>query len=89
MPLSVDDLREHVSYSAWASQRLVHAASEDRIELAVGGHLDLDVGVVVVLGCELDEPLLDLRRTHATDLDLAEHSSSGALLATSLTVSVL
>jgi uncharacterized damage-inducible protein DinB len=28
MPLSVEDLREHVSYSAWASQRLVHAASE-------------------------------------------------------------
>jgi hypothetical protein len=28
MPLSVEDLRGHVSYSAWASQRLVHAASE-------------------------------------------------------------
>ena len=28
MPLSVEDLRDHVSYSAWASQRLVHAASE-------------------------------------------------------------
>jgi uncharacterized damage-inducible protein DinB len=28
MPLSVEDLREHVNYSAWASQRLVHAASE-------------------------------------------------------------
>lgn len=28
MPLSVDDLRQHVAYSAWASQRLVHAASE-------------------------------------------------------------
>ena len=28
MPLSVDDLREHVIYSAWASQRLVHAAAE-------------------------------------------------------------
>jgi uncharacterized damage-inducible protein DinB len=28
MPLSVEDLRDHVGYSAWASQRLVHAASE-------------------------------------------------------------
>jgi uncharacterized damage-inducible protein DinB len=28
MPLSVDDLREHLAYSAWASERLVHAASE-------------------------------------------------------------
>ncbi|MEO8597843.1 MAG: DinB family protein [Candidatus Solibacter sp.] len=28
MPLSVADLREHFSYSAWASQRLVHAAAE-------------------------------------------------------------
>ena len=28
MPLSVEDLREHLAYSAWASQRLVHAASE-------------------------------------------------------------
>ena len=28
MPLSVDDLREHLAYSAWASQRLVQAASE-------------------------------------------------------------
>ena len=28
MPLSVEDLRDHVSYSAWASRRLVHAASE-------------------------------------------------------------
>src|SRR5260370_34908901 len=28
MPFSVEDLREHLAYSAWASQRLVHAASE-------------------------------------------------------------
>jgi uncharacterized damage-inducible protein DinB len=28
MPLSVKDLREHLCYSAWASQRLVHAVSE-------------------------------------------------------------
>jgi uncharacterized damage-inducible protein DinB len=28
MPLSVEDLREHLAYSAWASQRLVQAASE-------------------------------------------------------------
>ena len=28
MPLSVEDLRDHLAYSAWASQRLVHAASE-------------------------------------------------------------
>ena len=28
MPLSVEDLRNHLRYSAWASQRLVHAASE-------------------------------------------------------------
>jgi uncharacterized damage-inducible protein DinB len=28
MPLSVENLREHLAYSAWASQRLVHAASE-------------------------------------------------------------
>ena len=28
MPLSVEDLREHFAYSAWASHRLVHAASE-------------------------------------------------------------
>ena len=28
MPLSVDDLREHLAYSVWASQRLVQAASE-------------------------------------------------------------
>jgi uncharacterized damage-inducible protein DinB len=28
MPLPVQDLREHLTYSAWASQRLVHAASE-------------------------------------------------------------
>jgi uncharacterized damage-inducible protein DinB len=28
MPLSVEDLRDHIKYSAWASQRLVHAASE-------------------------------------------------------------
>jgi uncharacterized damage-inducible protein DinB len=28
MPLSVEDLREHIAYSAWASQRLVDAASE-------------------------------------------------------------
>ena len=28
MPLSVEDLREHIAYSAWASQRLVHAASQ-------------------------------------------------------------
>jgi uncharacterized damage-inducible protein DinB len=28
MPLSVADLREHLAYSAWASQRLVLAASE-------------------------------------------------------------
>ncbi len=28
MALSVEDLRQHLQYSAWASQRLVHAASE-------------------------------------------------------------
>jgi uncharacterized damage-inducible protein DinB len=28
MSLSVEDLREHFAYSAWASRRLVHAASE-------------------------------------------------------------
>jgi uncharacterized damage-inducible protein DinB len=28
MPLSVQDLREHLAYSAWASQRLVHATSQ-------------------------------------------------------------
>ena len=28
MPLSVDDLREHLAYSAWASRHLVQAASE-------------------------------------------------------------
>ena len=28
MPLSVEDLREHLAYSAWASQRLLDAASE-------------------------------------------------------------
>ena len=28
MPLSVEDLRDHLAYSAWASQRLVHAASQ-------------------------------------------------------------
>ena len=28
MPLSVEDLRDHLAYSAWASQRLVQAASE-------------------------------------------------------------
>jgi len=28
MSLSVEDLLEHLAYSAWASQRLVHAASE-------------------------------------------------------------
>jgi uncharacterized damage-inducible protein DinB len=28
MPLSVEDLKEHLAYSAWASQRLVHAVSE-------------------------------------------------------------
>jgi uncharacterized damage-inducible protein DinB len=28
MPLPVEDLRDHLTYSAWASQRLVHAASE-------------------------------------------------------------
>ena len=28
MPLSVEDLREHLAYSAWASERLVQAASE-------------------------------------------------------------
>jgi uncharacterized damage-inducible protein DinB len=28
MPLSVEDLREHLAYSAWASQRLVQAAAE-------------------------------------------------------------
>jgi uncharacterized damage-inducible protein DinB len=28
MSLSVEDLREHLAYSAWASRRLVHAASE-------------------------------------------------------------
>src|SRR3954447_14507099 len=27
MPLSIAELREHMAYSAWASQRLVHAAS--------------------------------------------------------------
>ena len=28
MPLSVEELRDHLAYSAWASQRLVQAASE-------------------------------------------------------------
>jgi uncharacterized damage-inducible protein DinB len=28
MPLPVEDLRDHLTYSAWASQRLVHAAAE-------------------------------------------------------------
>lgn len=28
MPLSASELRDHLTYSAWASQRLVHAASE-------------------------------------------------------------
>src|SRR5580765_6790844 len=28
MPLSSEDVRNHLRYSAWASQRLVHAASE-------------------------------------------------------------
>jgi uncharacterized damage-inducible protein DinB len=28
MPLSVEDLREHLAYSAWASERVVRAASE-------------------------------------------------------------
>ena len=28
MPLSVEELRDHFAYSAWASQRLVQAASE-------------------------------------------------------------
>src|SRR5712672_1196087 len=28
MPLPVEDLRDHLAYSAWASQRLVQAASE-------------------------------------------------------------